>query len=94
MIIFDFEWNRGYDKKPLDEILQIGAVRVDRLGGPVTDTFNVYIRPVVHKKFDPGAKKTARARSIPAQPGGFSHCHGVLPHLVRDGDGVCRVGER
>lgn len=57
MIIFDFEWNRGYDKKPLDEILQIGAVRVDRLGGPVTDTFNVYIRPVVHKKFDPGAKK-------------------------------------
>ena len=57
MIIFDFEWNRGYDKVALDEILQIGAVRVDRLGGPVTDTFNVYIRPVIHKKFDPGAKK-------------------------------------
>lgn len=57
MIIFDFEWNRGYDKTPLDEILQIGAVRVDRLGGPVRDTFNVYIRPAVHKKFDLGAKK-------------------------------------
>lgn len=57
MIVFDFEWNRGYDKTPLDEILQIGAVRVERLGGPVTDSFNVFIRPVVHKRFDPGAKK-------------------------------------
>ena len=57
MIVFDFEWNRGYDKTPLDEILQIGAVRVDSLGGPVTDTFNVYIRPAVHKRFDPGARK-------------------------------------
>ena len=28
MIILDFEWNRGYDGKPLDEILQIGAVRL------------------------------------------------------------------
>jgi|InofroStandDraft_1065614.scaffolds.fasta_scaffold03819_13 inhibitor of KinA sporulation pathway (predicted exonuclease) len=56
MIILDLEWNRSYDKKPLDEILQIGAVRVDRLGGPVTDTFSVYIKPSVHKKFDPGAK--------------------------------------
>ena len=40
MIILDLEWNRSYDKKPLDEILQIGAVRVDRLGGPVTDTLD------------------------------------------------------
>lgn len=57
MIVMDLEWNRGYDRTPLDEILQIGAVRIARLGGPVLDTFNVYIRPVVHKKFDPGAKK-------------------------------------
>lgn len=56
MIILDLEWNRSYDKKPLDEILQIGAVRTDRLGGPVADTFSVYIKPSVHKKFDPGAK--------------------------------------
>ena len=27
MIVLDLEWNRSYDKKPLDEILQIGAVR-------------------------------------------------------------------
>ena len=40
MIVLDLEWNRGYDKKPLDEVLQIGAVRMDGLGGPITDTFN------------------------------------------------------
>ena len=56
MIVFDMEWNRGYDLTPLHEILQIGAVRVDRPGGPVLDTFNAYIKPSVHKKFDPGAK--------------------------------------
>lgn len=39
MIILDLEWNQGYDKTVLDEVLQIGAVRVDRLGGPITDTF-------------------------------------------------------
>ena len=57
MVILDLEWNRGYDNTPLDEILQIGAVRVEYLGGPVTDMFNAYIRPAVHKKFDPGAKQ-------------------------------------
>lgn len=57
MIILDLEWNRSYDKKPLDEILQIGAVRVERVGGPIVDSFNVFIHPVVHKRFDPGAKK-------------------------------------
>lgn len=56
MIIFDPEWNRGYDTKSLDEILQIGAVKIAGLGQPVLDTFNVYIRPCIHKKFGPGAK--------------------------------------
>lgn len=55
MIVLDLEWNHGYDKRPLNEILQIGAVRVDGLGGRILDTFNAYIKPVVHKKFDPGA---------------------------------------
>lgn len=57
MIILDLEWNRGYDKKPLNEILQIGAVRIERVGGPIVDTFNACLRPTVHKKFDLGAKK-------------------------------------
>ncbi|MBR1842615.1 MAG: exonuclease domain-containing protein [Oscillospiraceae bacterium] len=57
MIVMDLEWNRSYDKKPVDEILQIGAVRTDGLTGVITDTFNVYIKPVIHKKFDMGARK-------------------------------------
>nr|WP_326171302.1 3'-5' exonuclease [uncultured Oscillibacter sp.] len=57
MIILDLEWNRSYDKKPLDEILQIGAVRVTEIGGPIVDTFSIFIRPTVHKRFDPGARK-------------------------------------
>ena len=40
MIVLDLEWNRGYDKKPVNEILQIGAVRTEGLGGPILDTFN------------------------------------------------------
>lgn len=57
LIILDLEWNRSYDKTPLDEILQIGAVRVEKLGGPVVDAFTVFIRPTVHRRFDPGARK-------------------------------------
>ena len=72
MIILDLEWNRSYDKKPLDEILQIGAVRVDRLGGPVTDTFSVYIKPSVHKKFDPGAKSLPELQASKDSTVGFS----------------------
>ena len=56
MIILDLEWNRGYDKNPLDEILQIGAVRLERPGGPIVDTFNAFIRPRVHKKLNRAAK--------------------------------------
>ena len=57
MIVLDLEWNHGYDNKPLNEVLQIGAVRIQRVGGPIVDVFNACIRPTVHKKFDLGAKK-------------------------------------
>ena len=56
MIIIDLEWNRGYDKTPLQEILQIGAVRVEALGGPILDAFTVFIRPRAHKKLNRTAK--------------------------------------
>lgn len=55
MVIFDLEWNRGYDKNPLNEVLQIGAVKLEHLGGPVLDVFDAYIRPRVHGRFDVGA---------------------------------------
>jgi len=48
MVFFDIEWNHGCDHIPLDEILQIGAVRTDPQTGKIADTFNVYIRPLVH----------------------------------------------
>ncbi len=63
MIVMDLEWNRSYDKKRLDEILQIGAVRIERPGAPVTDTFSAFIRPRVHKRFDPGARKLPDLRA-------------------------------
>ena len=56
MIILDLEWNRGYDKTPLDEILQIGAVRLERPGGPITGALCLFIRPRVHKKLNRAAK--------------------------------------
>jgi len=56
LIVLDLEWNRGHDKTPLDEILQIGAVRLDRPGGRIVDTFNVFIRPQVHKRLNRTAK--------------------------------------
>ena len=56
MIIIDLEWNRSYDKIPLEEILQIGAVKIDRMGGPILDTFSIFIHPRVHKKFNRTAK--------------------------------------
>ena len=56
MIILDLEWNRGYDKKPIEEILHIGAVKIDHVGGPIVDTFNSYIKPVIHAKMDIGAR--------------------------------------
>ncbi|MBQ7713930.1 MAG: exonuclease domain-containing protein [Oscillospiraceae bacterium] len=57
MIVMDLEWNRSYDKKRLDEILQIGAVRVAEAGGRILSTFDAFVKPRVHKRFDPGARK-------------------------------------
>lgn len=56
MIIIDLEWNRGYDKTPLEEILQIGAVKLDALGGKITDTFSIFVHPCVHKRLNRTAK--------------------------------------
>ena len=53
----DLEWNRSYDRKELNEILQIGAVRTAYPGAPIDSTFCAFIRPRVHKRFDPGARK-------------------------------------
>lgn len=54
MIVIDLEWNSGlYTKLRLDEILQIGAVKVDLDRRRIVDHFNAYIRPVIHKRYSP-----------------------------------------
>ena len=71
MVIFDLEWNRGYDKNPLNEVLQIGAVRVERLGGPVLDVFDAYIRPRVHRSFDVGASTLPELKAYKSRGSSF-----------------------
>lgn len=68
MIVFDLEWNRGYDKTPLDEILQIGAVRLGRPGGPIVDSFCAFIRPRVHKRLNRTAKELPEIREALDSP--------------------------
>jgi inhibitor of KinA sporulation pathway (predicted exonuclease) len=66
MIILDLEWNSGYDKTPLEEILQIGAVRLDAFGGRITDTFCAFVHPRVHKKYNRTAKALPELRASDA----------------------------
>lgn len=56
MIVLDTEWIGGYYKGDLNEIIQIAAVRMDDLRGPITDTFNVYMHPRFHKRLSRIAK--------------------------------------
>ena len=55
MIVLDLEWNSGRYGGRLNEILQIGAVKLDRLGGRITGSFCAYVRPKHHKTFSPAA---------------------------------------
>ena len=58
MIIFDLEWNSGrYESLVLDEVIQIGAVKIACPGGPITGTFNAYIKPRAHKRYSPAVEK-------------------------------------
>ena len=50
MIVFDLEWTRPFEQESMEEIIQIGAVKIDKLGGPITDSFTVYIRPSVYQE--------------------------------------------
>lgn len=56
MVVLDLEFNSGMYGERLDEVLQIGAVKCRRLGGPITGTFSAFIHPNVHSRFSPGAR--------------------------------------
>lgn len=52
-IIFDLEWNNAYNyrtKKGFNEIIEIGAVKLDR-NLNIVGTFKQLIKPVISKKF-------------------------------------------
>lgn len=57
MIILDLEWNSGADSTQFDEILEIGAVRIDMLGGRIQDTFQAFCAPQVHTTLHKAAAK-------------------------------------
>ncbi len=72
MVVFDLEWNSGlYETVSLDEILQIGAARIEAPGGPILDTFNVYVKPVVHKRLSPAARELPELENSMNSPFGF-----------------------
>ena len=56
MVVLDLEWNQGYGKHELEEIIQIGAVQLTEPGGTITNTFNAYIRPTLYKTLSVGAR--------------------------------------
>ena len=87
LIVLDLEWNRGYDKTPLDEILQIGAVRLDRPGGRIVDTFNAFIKPRVHKRLNRTAKALPEIDASRASTLDFSTAyHSFLSWCGKDQD--------
>ncbi len=58
-IFFDLEWNQGYphtEADKLDEIIQIGAYRLDDWEDEGT-AFSAYVRPSIHKKLHHRVKK-------------------------------------
>ena len=57
MIVFDLEWTQPFGQESMEEIIQIGAVKIDKLGGPITDSFTVYIKPSVYQELSPIAKR-------------------------------------
>lgn len=57
MIVLDLEWNQPFGGRRMEEIIQIGAVRLADSGGRVQDWFSVHIRPTIYRKLSPVARK-------------------------------------
>ena len=57
MIVLDLEWNQPFGGRRMEEIIQIGAVRLAEPGGAVQDWFNMHIRPSIYPKLSPVARK-------------------------------------
>lgn len=59
MIVLDLEWTQPFGQDSMEEIIQIGAVKIEELGGPVTDSFTVYIKPAVYQELSPDCEASA-----------------------------------
>ncbi len=49
-VFFDLEWNQGYPRSEterIDEIIQLGAIRLDSWEGPA-ESFSACVRPTIH----------------------------------------------
>ena len=57
MIVLDLEWNQPFGGRRMEEIIQIGAVRLAEPGGAVQDWFNMHVKPVIYPKLSPVARK-------------------------------------
>ena len=57
MIVFDLEWTQPFGQDSMEEIIQIGAVKIGELGGPIMDCFTGYIKPVIYQKLSRIAKR-------------------------------------
>ncbi len=58
-VFFDLEWNQGYphsEEDKLDEIIQIGACRLERWDG-APEPFSAYVRPAIHRKLHHRVRK-------------------------------------
>lgn len=61
MIVLDLEWNQPFGGRRMEEIIQIGAVRLAEPGGAVQDWFNMHVKPVIYPKLSPVARKLPEA---------------------------------
>lgn len=58
-VFFDLEWNQGYphsEEDKLDEIIQIGACRLEGWDG-AQESFSAYVRPAIHRKLHHRVRK-------------------------------------
>ena len=83
MIVFDLEWTQPFGQDSMEEIIQIGAVRIGELGGPIMDCFTGYIKPVNLSEVVADREASAGRGPFDGFGGNVSGCLPGLCGLVR-----------
>lgn len=92
MVVLDLEWNQGYGRHELEEIIQLGAVQLTELGGTITNTFNTYIRPTLYKTLSVGARHLPDLSLSLSSETEFSTAYRDFVEWCGGGDGIRGVG--